>query len=209
MGTVTTSRKKIIIAHICSKCGQPVIQECQLFADGRANAFFHEKDMAKEAMEMAFAQAYKDIELCRMLPRQLGSMTEVNTNKMRMWAFYKVEGLGTPCKCGHMELWQQGKKSIWNPVDGPFEFRETYPSIPMESRPALLDSQEAVNAWFSNPKETLVSGFSGTAQTAVVAEEEKCWTCAKCGFSNRERIQSCQGCGVSKQWSDAKAANKK
>ena len=155
---------------------------------------------------MAFAQAYKDIELCRKLPRQLGSMTEVDTERRRMWAFYKVENLDTPCKCGHMEPWQKGKKSIWNPVDGPFEFREAYPSVPMESRPALLDSQEAVDAWFSDPKAVSVSGSSGTAQAAVVAEEEKRWTCAKCGTSNREHIQTCQGCGVSKQWSDAKAA---
>ena len=209
MGTVATSRKKIIIAHICSTCGQSVIQECQLYADGRANAFFHEKDMAEEAREMAFQQAYKDIALCRKLPRQLGSMTEVDTGNKRMWAFYKVENLDTPCKCGHMEPWQQGKKSKWNPVDSPFELRENYPSVPVESRPVLLDSQEAVDAWFADPKAAPVSGTAGTAEPAVVAAEEKRWTCAKCGTSNRERIQTCQGCGVSKSWSDAKNAKKK
>ena len=209
MGNVATSRKKIIIAHICSKCGQSVIQECQLYADGRANAFFHEKDMAEEAREMAFQQAYKDIALCRKLPRQLGSMTEVDTGNKRMWAFYKVENLDIPCKCGHMEPWQQGKKSKWNPVDGPFELRENYPSVPVESRPVLLDSQEAVDAWFADPKAAPVSGTAGTAEPAVVAAEEKRWTCAKCGTSNRERIQTCQGCGVSKSWSDAKNAKKK
>ena len=173
MGLVVSSRKKIIIAHICSKCGQPVVQQCQLYAEGRANAFFHEQDMAEEAREMAFAQAYEDIELCRKLPRQLGSMTEVNTDRRRMWAFYKVENLDAPCRCGHMEPWQKGKKSIWNPVDGPFAYREPYPSVPLESRPALLDSQEAVDAWFSDPKADRVSGSSGTAQAAVVAEEDK------------------------------------
>lgn len=208
MGTVATARKKIIIAHICSKCGQPVIQECQLYADGRANAFFHEKDMAEEAREMAFQQAYKDIALCRKLPRQLGSMTEVQTNNSRMWAFYKVENLDSPCKCGHIEPWQQGKKSKWNPVDGPFEFREGYPDVPVESRPALLDTQEAVDAWFSDPKAAPAAGASGAAEAPVVAAEEKRWTCSKCGTSNRERIQTCQGCGVSKAWSDQKAAKK-
>lgn len=208
MGTVATARKKIIIAHICSKCGQPVIQECQLYTDGRANAFFHEKDMAEEAREMAFQQAYKDIALCRKLPRQLGSMTEVQTNNSRMWAFYKVENLDSPCKCGHIEPWQQGKKSKWNPVDGPFEFRERYPDVPVESRPALLDTQEAVDAWFSDPKATPAAGASGAAEAPVVAAEEKRWTCSKCGTSNRERIQTCQGCGVSKAWSDQKAAKK-
>lgn len=208
MGTVATARKKIIIAHICSKCGQPVIQECQLYADGRANAFFHEKDMAEEARELAFQQAYKDIALCRKLPRQLGSMTEVQTNNSRMWAFYKVENLDSPCKCGHIEPWQQGKKSKWNPVDGPFEFREGYPDVPVESRPALLDTQEAVDAWFSDPKAAPAAGASGAAEAPVVAAEEKRWTCSKCGTSNRERIQTCQGCGVSKAWSDQKAAKK-
>lgn len=208
MGTVATARKKIIIAHICSKCGQPVIQECQLYADGRANAFFHEKDMAEEAREMAFQQAYKDIALCRKLPRQLGSMTEVQTNNSRMWAFYKVENLDSPCKCGHIEPWQQGKKSKWNPVDGPFEFREGYPDVPVESRPVLLDTQEAVDAWFSDPKAAPAAGASGAAEAPVVAAEEKRWTCSKCGTSNRERIQTCQGCGVSKAWSDQKAAKK-
>lgn len=208
MGTVATARKKIIIAHICSKCGQPVIQECQLYADGRANAFFHEKDMAEEAREMAFQQAYKDIALCRKLPRQLGSMTEVQTNNRRMWAFYKVENLDSPCKCGHIEPWQQGKKSKWNPVDGPFEFRERYPDVPVESRPVLLDTQEAVDAWFSDPKAAPAAGASGAAEAPVVAAEEKRWTCSKCGTSNRERIQTCQGCGVSKAWSDQKAAKK-
>lgn len=206
MGTVATARKKIIIAHICSKCGQPVIQECQLYADGRANAFFHEKDMAEEAREMAFQQAYKDIDLCRKLPRQLGSMTEVDTGNRRMWAFYKVENLETPCKCGHIEPWQKGKKSMWNAVDRPFELREHYPNVPEESRPALLDTQEAVDAWFSDPKTTPAAG---AAEPAAVEREEKYWTCAKCGASNRERIQTCQGCGVSKQWSEAKAAKKK
>jgi len=209
MGTVATARKKIIIAHICSQCGQPVVQECQLYADGRANAFFHEKDMAEEAREMAFAQAYKDIELCRVMPRQLGSMTEVNTNNKRMWAFYKVENLEKACKCGHIEPWQQGKKSKWNPVDGPFEFRERYPSIPVESRPVLLDSSDAVDAWFADPKSTPVSVKSDTAQEAVVEAEENRWTCSKCGASNREKIKTCQGCGVSKAWSDQQAAKKK
>lgn len=209
MGTVATARKKIIIAHICSKCGQPVVQECQLLADGRANAFFHEKDMAEEAREMAFAQAYKDIELCRVMPRQLGSMTEVTTNNNRMWAFYKVEHLDQACKCGHVELWQKGKKSMWNPVDGPFEFRERYPDIPVESRPVLLDSKEAVDAWFADPKTAPASSTSGAPAAPVVEAEENRWTCAKCGTSNRARIQTCQGCGVSKAWSDAKNAKKK
>lgn len=203
MGTVVTCRKKIIIAHICSKCGQPVIQECQLFTDGRANAFFHEKDKAKEALEIASQQAYKDIALCRKQPRQLGSMTEVDTGNTRMWAFYKVENLDAPCKCGHVEPWQKGKKSLWNPVDRPFELREHYPDIPAESRPCLLDSQEAVDAWFSDPKMTPASG---AAEPAPEEGEEKYWTCCKCGASNRNHIHTCQSCGVSRQWSEANAA---
>lgn len=207
MGTVATSRKEIIIAHICSKCGQPVVQKCTLLADGRANAFFHEKDMAEEARDMALAQAYKDIALCRKLPRQLGSTTEVNTNKNRMWAFYQIEKLDVPCPCGHIEPWQLKKKSLWNPVDGPFEFREGYPDIPMESRPALLDSENAVDGWFADPK-----GYGGSVQAdAPAAEEvreEQYWTCSKCGTRNKERVQTCQGCGVSKAWSDQKAAKK-
>lgn len=202
MGTVATARKKIIIAHICSKCGQPVIQECQLYADGRANAFFHEKDMAEEGREMAFAQAYKDIALCRTSPRQLGSMTEVNTNKNRIWAFYKVENLDTPCQCGHIEPWQLGKKSKWDPVDSPFANRVQIPGVPLESRPALLDTQEAVDAWFRDPK-------AGAVTPAAAPAEEKPWVCSKCGTTNRERVKTCQACGVSKQWSDAKAAQKK
>lgn len=152
MGTTITTRKKIILAHICSNCGQPVVQECALLADGRANAFFHEKDMAEEARDMAFAQAYKDIASCGRIPRQLGSMTKVETNNNRMWAFYQIEKLDTPCKCGHVELWQLRKKSLWNPVDSPFEYREQLPRIPEESKPVLLDSQEAVEAWFAAPR---------------------------------------------------------
>lgn len=206
MGITVTGRKRIILAHICSKCGQPVVREFPLYGDGRANAFLHERDMAEEAQEMAFAQAYKDIALCRIKPRQLGSMTEVETNKKRMWAFYKIENLDTPCSCGHIEPWQLGKKSAWNPVDGPFEFRTPIPNVPVESRPVLLDSQEAVDAWFANPKGNVSQSPAPASQPV---EEEKIWVCFKCGTSNMERIQTCQGCGVSKQWSEQKTAKKK
>lgn len=207
MGTVATARREIIIAHICSKCGQPVVQKCTLLADGRANAFFHEKDMAEEARDMAFAQAYKDIALCRKMPRQLGSTTEVDTNKNRMWAFYQIEQLDVPCPCGHIEPWQMKKKSLWNPVDGSFESRERYPNVPEESRPVLLDSEEAVDAWFANPKSTATPVQADTPAAEKVPEE-KYWTCSKCGTNNRERIQNCQGCGVSKAWSDQKSVKK-
>ena len=35
------------------------------------------------------------------------------------------------------------------------------------------------------------------ASSSTVSED---WTCTKCGTVNLGRIQSCQGCGISKQW---------
>lgn len=206
MGTVATARRKIIIAHICSRCGSPVVQECTLFADGRANAFFHEKDMAEEAREIAFTQAYKDIAACRVTPRRLGSTTEVETNRNRMWAFYQVEKLDVPCGCGHIEPWQERKKSLWNPVDGTFNSRAQYPNVPLESRPALLDSQQAVDAWFADPKNM---GRPEAGAEVEAVRECPSWECSGCGTSNLGRAKTCQRCGVTRQWSDAKAAKKK
>lgn len=33
------------------------------------------------------------------------------------------------------------------------------------------------------------------------------WTCAECGTYNLGRVQNCQGCGVTRAWSDAQKEN--
>ena len=214
MSIVLTSRQEILIAHVCSKCGEALIHKCPLYTDGRANAFLHERDKAEHAREMAYQQAMKDIAMCYESPRQLGSMTEVETGENREWAFYQIEGLDKPCSCGHVEPWQLRKKSIWNPTEGPFRFRPLIPDVPQESRPFLLDSQEAVAAWLEDPAnpaniEKSSVGAQMTAEEKKAEAEETYWTCYKCQTRNRERIGTCQGCGMSKQWSEAKAAKKK
>ena len=151
MGTVVTAREKVVIAHVCSQCGRKLVRNYTLFLDGRANVFRHERDKAREGMDIAREQAYEDIVQCRLTPRRLGSQTQVETEKWHVWAFYQLEDLATPCECGHVEPWQLKKKSVWNPVDDPFQYRENIPGVPPESRPALLDSPEAVDAWFADP----------------------------------------------------------
>ena len=148
MSKIITGRQEIMIGHVCSKCGTVLMQKCVLMTDGRANAFFHEKDKAEHARQVAYAQAMKDIAMCYETPRQLGSMTQVEPGENREWAFYKLENLEAACSnCGHIELWQYGKKSMWNPVDVPFVNREILSDIPVESRPVLLMSQEDIIAW--------------------------------------------------------------
>ena len=214
MSIVLTSRKEILIAHVCSKCGEALIHKCPLYTDGRANAFLHERQKAEHAREMAYQQAMKDIAMCNESPRQLGSMTEVDTGENREWAFYQIEGLDRPCSCGHVEPWQLRKKSLWNPVEGPFRFRPLIPNVPQESRPFLLDSQEAVEAWMENPSnpqnvEKTAAGSQMTETERKAEAEETFWVCSNCGTNNKERVSNCQGCGVSKQWSEQKAAKKR
>ena len=153
MSKIATERRKIILAHVCSKCGKPLAQEFTLMTDGRANAFFHEKEKALHAKDMAFEQAMKDIALCRTEPRQLGSMTQVDPGENREWAFYQIEGLDVaPCSCGHIEPWQLRKKSAWNPVDDPFQHRARITGLPAASCPVLLTSPEALEAWLKDPE---------------------------------------------------------
>jgi len=48
------------------------------------------------------------------------------------------------------------------------------------------------------PKKNAALGAGSSAGAAP-------WTCSGCGTVNAGRVQSCQGCGVSKQWSMARA----
>lgn len=215
MATTAKGTRRVNIVHVCSKCGAPLVQTLDLYAEGSANAFFHEKDMAIEARDKAFAQAMKDIVLCYETPRMLGSFTEVPTDNNRTSCYYRYQGLDKPCPtCGHVEPWQLGKKSLWNPMDIPFVQRERIPDVPVESRPILIESEEALAAWIANPNaQDRLEGMM--AETAVTAQERKenndddVWVCAKCKTANKMRVKSCQGCGVTKQWSDAKNAKKK
>ena len=212
MSKIITGRQEILIGHVCSKCGTALIHKCTLYTDGRANAFFHEKDKADHARQVAYAQAMRDIAMCYESPRQLGSMTEVDPGENREWAFYKIEQLDSPCTtCGHIEGWQLGKKSAWNPVDVPFQMRDRIHDIPVESRPYLLDSQEAVAGWLGNPaNQGQLEQIA--ADRAVRAEEQAAsgvWVCSNCSTRNKDTAKYCAGCNVSKSWSDDRAMKKK
>ena len=39
---------------------------------------------------------------------------------------------------------------------------------------------------------------TGTSGRAPVTD----WTCSQCGTDNSRRVQSCQGCGVTREWSE-------
>lgn len=152
MATVAKGVRQVNVGHVCSKCGGVLVQKVDLYAEGKANAFFHEKDMAIEARDLAFEQAFEDIVLCYKEPRMLGSYTDVPTDSNRTCCYYRYQGLDTPCPtCGHIEPWQLRKKSLWNPMDGAFEDRELIPDVPMESRPVLLRNKVALEAWVANP----------------------------------------------------------
>ncbi len=205
--TTVKGTRPIIIAHICSQCKQPVVHKLMLMAEGAANALLHERQKAAEAQEQAFQQAYKDIAECRRYPRRLGSATEVGFDTNRKSAYYQILQLDTPCaQCGHVEAWQKSKQSIWNPMEGSFYCRELIPNVPMESRPALLDSQAAVDAWLADPAGKVISQtdqLSGANETASAQKEP--WICSKCKTTNNGRVKTCQSCGVTKEWSDSHA----
>ena len=38
----------------------------------------------------------------------------------------------------------------------------------------------------------------------TLAEDPTAWVCAKCGTINMAKVNTCQGCGVSRQWTDSK-----
>lgn len=215
MSTIAKGNRQVIAGHICSNCGGVLVQTLDLYAEGSANAFFHERDMAIEARDKAFAQAMKDIVLCYEAPRMLGSFTNVPTDNNRTSCYYRFQGIEQPCPtCGHVEPWQLRKKSLWDPMDVPFIQREKIPNVPMASRPVLLESQEALNAWLANPTnpvqiEKNMASAAVTAKERADSADTREWVCFKCKTVNKERIQVCQGCGVTKQWSEAKAAKKK
>ena len=212
MSKIITGRQEILIGHVCSKCGTALVHKCTLYTDGRANAFFHEKDKAEHAREVAYSQAMRDIAVCYDSPRQLGSMTQVDPGENREWAFYKIEQLDSPCTtCGHVEGWQLGKKSAWNPVDVPFQQRDRIANVPVESRPVVLDSKEAVASWLGNPanKEKLEHLAADRAARAEAQFASGIWVCNNCGSRNNIDQKYCPGCNVSKAWSDERDLKKK
>lgn len=214
MSRILTGRQEILIGHVCSKCGTALVHKCELVTDGRANAFFHEKEKAEHAREVAYAQAMKDIAMCYESPRRLGSMTQVDPGENREWAFYKIERLDSPCtNCGHVEAWQLGKKSLWNAVDEPFRLREKIPNVPVESRPYLLDSQESVAAWLGNPAnqaslQQMAEDRAARAEEYAARGEPGIWVCSNCGSRNKDSNKYCPGCNVSRAWSDERAMKK-
>lgn len=214
MATIAKGHRQVRAAYICSKCRDQRILTLDLYAEATANAFFHERDMAEEAREKAFEQAMKDMVLCYEMPRMLGSYTDVPTDSNRVTSYYRFIGMDTPCKCGNVEPWQKAKKSLWNPVDVPFQNREPYPDIPAESRPYLVDSAEALAAWLANPMNPPHIAESGSRASVSAKERAEnldtdLWVCNKCKTMNKMRVHICQGCGVTKQWSDALVAKKK
>lgn len=50
----------------------------------------------------------------------------------------------------------------------------------------------------TEPKEDTNRNYTG-------AQAEPDWVCAKCKTVNRGRVQTCQGCGITKQWSMSKS----
>ena len=44
--------------------------------------------------------------------------------------------------------------------------------------------------------------FEPRTRRSAVAQTN--WTCSQCGFYNLGRVQTCQGCGVTRAWSDSK-----
>lgn len=208
MTMIAKGTRQILLGHICSKCNAPLVQKLTLYAEGRANAFFHEREMAEEARENAFRQAMKDIVACYETPRQLGSYTDVPTGNNRTGSYYRLNGLDDKCPtCGNVEPWQLGKKSVWNPMDDPFHTRAIIPNVAVHNRPVLLASELEMAQWLANPfnqqnLENLVADGKVSAKETEPVGEDQLWTCFKCKTVNKKRVMVCQGCGVTKQWSD-------
>ena len=204
MATTSKGKHQLLVGHICSNCGKPVLAQVDLITQGTANAFFKEKAKAEAAREKAYELAMKDMVACYQMPRMLGSITEIASDDDHISGFYQYQGLDVPCAgCGHTEPWQAGKKSAWDPVDSSFSARTAYPDVPEQSRPVLLKSQEDVDAWLVDPK----SKAPEVKQKKAAAPLED-WVCAKCKTNNLGRVGVCQGCGVTKQWSVAQTAKR-
>lgn len=167
MRFIATNRKSVILGHICSCCGSPVLSVFR--AAAKASTYVPPKQnhkvreqITRYAAQKAVLEAIRKVELCKKAYTTAGVALEKEVVEHKICLCHMVvEAFGQGCpNCGSCEPWMPAKLS-----------KKYLRELEEENFPSVFETYPEAEAWALKANEARIKQMETERQSPEVREE--------------------------------------